>query len=135
MNEVKKVVNTDQTAVEADGTVVNERAEAVSTKTDSKTTIVNVIWYIYGLFAIILAMRFVLKLTGANPANSFVDFIYSVSGVLSAPFDSIFGVTKATGTRVTAVFEPSILVAIAVYALVAWGISKLLALNEPKTSI
>lgn len=100
-----------------------------------KTIFINVVWYVYGVIAILLALRFTLKLFAANPTNAFVEFIYNVSGVLSAPFDTIFGVTKrATGTAVS-VFEPSILVAIAVYALIAWGIVKILSINEKNTNL
>ena len=56
--------------------------------------------------------------------------MYSVTGVLSAPFDSIFGVTKATAGTTKSVFEPSIIVAAAVYALIAWGIVKLITINN-----
>jgi len=130
MQEVKKVIETDQRAATDEGTVVTERARTEKTEVDPKVTASNIIWYIYGFIAIILALRFILKLTGANPGNAFVSFIYAVSGVFSAPFDSIFGVTKASAGTVSSVFEPSILVAIAVYALIAWGLTKLLTLNE-----
>lgn len=97
---------------------------------NAKTVFINAVWYVYGLVAILLALRFTLKLFAANPANAFVEFTYNVSGVLSAPFDTIFGVTKRTAGTVVSVFEPSILVAIAVYALIAWGIVKILSINE-----
>jgi len=113
-----------------DGAVVRERTSSVESKQNPKMTIVNLVWYLYGLATILLALRMILKLTGANSGNGFVSFIYSVSGVLSAPFDSIFGVTSAEAGSTQSVFEPSILVAIAVYALIAWGITKLLTLNE-----
>ncbi len=94
---------------------------------------VNLVWFVYGLVAILLALRMLLKLLGANSNNSFVDIIYSVSGVLSAPFDSIFKVASAQAGATKSVFEPSILVAIAVYALIAWGITKLLTLNDHRS--
>lgn len=118
------------TGVDEEGAVVRERTSSVATKADSKVTAVNFIWYIYGLVAILLGIRMVLKLFGANSANAFVDFVYAVSGVLSAPFDTIFGVTRAESGTTESVFEPSILVAIAVYALIAWGVSRLLIINE-----
>lgn len=131
MNEVKqRVVKTDRTGVAPNGAVVEEQTKSVKSQTNPKTTVANVVWYLFGLVAILLAIRFVLKLTGANPTNGFVDFIYSITGFLSAPFDSIFGVAETSGRVITSVFEPSILVAIAVYGLVAWGIVKLLTLNE-----
>ena len=116
--------------VDQDGAVVRERTSSVESKSNPKTTVVNLVWYIFGLVAILLALRLILKLTGANSSNGFVSFIYSVSGALSAPFDSVFGVKSAEAGSTKSVFEPSILVAIAVYALIAWGITKLLTLNE-----
>jgi len=135
VDQVKRVVERDNTTVDSEGAVVREETQATSTKIDSKITVANVIWYIYGFVAILLALRFILKLFGANSANAFVSLVYSLSGVLSAPFDSIFGVARNATETVSSVFEPSILVAIAVYALVAWGIAKLLTLNEPKTTV
>lgn len=134
-DQLKRVVQRDNTTIDGEGAVVREKTQATSTQVDSKVTTANIIWYVYGFIAILLALRFILKLTGANTENSFVNFVYSVSGILSSPFDSIFGVTKATSGSVSSVFEPSILVAIAVYALIAWGIAKLLTLNEPRQAI
>jgi len=130
----KKVTETNQQSVDESGANVDQKVSKVETSSDAdtKTTISNVIWYIYGVIAILLGIRFILKLTGANAANGFVDFVYSLSGIFSKPFDSIFGVTTADAGQTESVFEPSILVAIAVYALIAWGIAKLLTLNEAK---
>jgi hypothetical protein len=81
----------------------------------------------------LLAFRFALKLFGANPSSGFVDFVYNITGILTAPFDKIFSVASPeTGDVVRSVFEPSILVAAAVYALIGWGVVKLLDLNKPK---
>ena len=125
--EVNNGVTESGTSVQQETTETHTTANA-----DNKTTAVNAIWYIYGVIAVLLSIRFVLRLLGANSANAFVDFIYAVSGVLSAPFDSIFGVTTAEAGRTESVFEPSILVAIAVYALIAWAVVKLLRINETK---
>lgn len=126
----RKVTETKKEGVNESGEVVRERTQRVDTKTDNKTMVVNFMWYIYGFVALLLGIRMLLKLFGANSTNGFVDFIYSVSGVLSAPFDSIFGVTSTEAGNTESVFEPSILVAIAVYALVAWGVTKFLTLSE-----
>lgn len=128
----QKIVSTDRTGLAQDGTTVNEQTKSIQTDANPKNTVANAVWYVFGFIAILLAIRFVLKLAGANPNSGFVDFIYSASGILSAPFDNIFGVAKATTGNTTSVFEPSILVAIAVYALIAWGIVKLIRLNEAK---
>lgn len=133
MAEYKETVTTKQDAgVDQTGAQVQQRTKQVDTTVaaDSKTTAGNVVWYILGFIEVLLAFRFVLKLFGANPNSGFVDFIYSITGVLTAPFDNIFGVSSAANGTVRSVFEPSILVAAAVYALIAWGIVKLLNLNR-----
>ncbi len=126
----QKVTRTEGDAVTDTGKVIRESTTSSESSVGAKTTAVNFIWYIDGLVTLLLGMRMLLKLLGANVGNGFVDFIYSVSGVLSAPFDNIFGVASATAGSTRSVFEPSILVAIAVYAGIAWGISKLFSLNQ-----
>lgn len=133
MSEFKETVTTKQAeGVDESGTQVQQSTRTVDSSAGSKTTVANIIWYIVGLIGILLAFRFVLKLLGANPNSGFVDFIYTVSGVLTAPFDNIFGVATAQAGEVNSVFEPSILVAIAVYSLIGWGLTKLLTLNSSK---
>lgn len=133
MADIKQTVTrTEDSGVDSDGAEVQQQTERVQTKAgvDAKTTSQNVVWYVLGSIEILLGFRFVLKLLGANVASGFVDFIYNVTGVLTAPFDSIFGVTKTLAGETQSVFEPSILVAAAVYALIAWGIVKLVTINQ-----
>jgi hypothetical protein len=133
MVDIKQTVTrTEDTGVDTNGAEVQQQTKRLQTETavDTKDTVQNIVWYILGFIEILLAFRFVLKLLGANPASGFVNFIYSITGILTAPFDSIFGVTRATAGETRSVFEPSILVAGAVYALIAWGIVKLITINQ-----
>lgn len=133
MAEFKETVTTSQDAgVDETGAQVQQKTRRVDTSVaaDGKTTTANVVWYIVGFILILLAFRFVMKLLGANPDSGFVNLIYAVTNVLTAPFDNIFGVTRATAGEVRSVFEPSILVAGAVYALIGWGIVKLINLDR-----
>jgi hypothetical protein len=137
MADVKQTVTKTQAeGVDESGAAVQQQTKAVHTEApaDSKTTASNFVWYILGFIEVLLAFRFVLKLFGANRASGFVDFIYTISGVLTAPFDNIFGVTAAKAGETRSVFEPSILVAAAVYALIAWGIVRLITINENRAS-
>jgi hypothetical protein len=126
------VTKTEERGVDSSGAQVQQQTKRVQTTdvTDPKTTAQNVVWYILGLIEILIGLRFVLKLLGANPASTFVEMIYDVTGILTAPFDSIFGVASAQAGNVKSVFEPSILVAAAVYALIAWGVVKLITINK-----
>ncbi len=133
MTEVNETVTTKQDAgVDATGAQVQQKSRSIDTNVvaDSTTTASNFVWYILGVIEVLIGLRFILKIFGANPNSGFVDFIYTVTGVLTAPFDNIFGVTSTKSGDVHSVFEPSILVAAAVYALIAWGIVKLLNLNR-----
>lgn len=108
------------------------RREVVSERTSAPTTVVlqRTVWYIVGVIVVVLAIRFVLLLLGANEGNGFVDFIYGFSGVFAAPFYGIFSYQPSYGQST---FETSTLVAIAIYALVGWGIAKLTTLGSNRT--
>lgn len=137
MSEIKETVTrSTESGISESGEQVEQQTKKIDTSVSAsgRTVAENIIWFIYGTIAILLAFRFVLKLFGANPSNAFVDLIYSITGVLTAPFDSIFGVTKSASGSVSSVFEPSILVAIIVYGIVAWGIVKLINLNKSSQS-
>lgn len=139
MAEYKQTVTkAEQEGVTEDGSQVVSQTKRVQTEAtpDSRVMATNVVWFFVGLIEVILGLRFIFKILGANPASGFISFLYSVSGFLSAPFDNIFGV-KATATQQgISVFEPSILVAMLVYLLLGWGIVKLLHLNHrPGTEV
>lgn len=93
------------------------------------TLVGRIIWYIGGVISILLAFRFVLALLGANPASAFAHFIYNVTTPLVSPFFGLFGYTPTYGVSRLEVFT---LVAIAVYALVAWGLVKLVTIARPE---
>ncbi len=83
---------------------------------------------IYGLFALVegfLALRFIMKMFGANAENGFVSWLYEMSGVLLDPFRGIFPTTVFQNTFV---FEFSTLFAIVIYAIAAILIFALLDL-------
>ncbi|MEX1112591.1 MAG: YggT family protein [Candidatus Andersenbacteria bacterium] len=87
----------------------------------------QVIWYILGVLEVLLAFRFLLRLFGANPASGFVSFIYGVSAPFIAPFRAIF----PTPAFDQSVLEWSTLIAMVVYAVVAYGIIHLLQIGKP----
>lgn len=88
-------------------------------------TIEYLIYFFAGLLEILLAFRLVLKLMGASLASAFVGLIYGITGIFIAPFEGIFRRGFAQGVETTSVLEPATLVAIIVYAVLAWGIVKL----------
>jgi uncharacterized protein YggT (Ycf19 family) len=88
-----------------------------------------VVGLIVGIVDVLIAGRFLLKLLGASDQSSFVSFIYGVTAPLVGPFRGIFGNSGAANN----VFEPAALVAIAVYALIGWGVVVLIRIaTAPK---
>jgi len=92
--------------------------------TDSQT-VEYLIYFFFGAIEILLAFRLVLKLMGASLSSAFVNFIYSVTGIFILPFEGIFRRGFAQGLETTSVIEPSTVVAVIVYVILAWGIVKL----------
>jgi len=84
------------------------------------------IYFALGVLEILLAFRLILKLMGASTSSGFVKLIYSLSGIFVYPFEGIFSRWLSPGLETTSVFEPSTLVAIIVYAVLVWGLVKLL---------
>lgn len=89
----------------------------------------QVIWYILGVVEALLVARILLKLVGANLNSGFTSFVYSVSTPLAAPFRGVLGTTTSS----TNVIEWSTIIAMVVYAAVAFGLVKLFQLIKPTT--
>lgn len=90
----------------------------------------QVVWVLLGLIEILIGLRVLLKAIGANPANSFAQFIYNAAGFFAWPF---FGLTASPASGNMIIEIPSI-IAMIVYALFAWGIVQIIWLfYRPRT--
>ncbi|MGH2479901.1 MAG: hypothetical protein ACRDHW_09625, partial [Ktedonobacteraceae bacterium] len=81
-----------------------------------------VIYFVLAVLEIILLLRLFFRLFGANQDNGFITFLYSLSHVFVAAFNGIFH-DQTIGSN--GVFEVSTIIAMIVYALLAWGIVSL----------
>lgn len=108
------------------------RSVRAADRADGPLVFHKVVWYIAGIIIALLALRVVFLLLAANQGSPFVDLVYGLSGIFAAPFFGIFGYTPAYGQSV---LEVSSLVAIAIYALIAWGIAKLATLTSNRTDV
>lgn len=91
----------------------------------------KMIYWVLALLEILLVFRLVLKLLGANTGSVFVSFIYSVSQAFVMPFIGVFRSPAAQGIETQSVLEPATLIAMIVYALIAYGIIKLVEIYRP----
>lgn len=94
-------------------------------KVTSTQTTGRVVYYIFGILEVLLTFRLVFKLAGASQGSVFVGFIYQITRIFILPFEGIFRRGVAQGVETTSILEPSTIVALIVYTLLAWGIVKL----------
>ncbi len=97
-------------------------------KAAQSQTIAYIVYFLFGVIEILLLFRLVFRLSGANPGSSFVSFIYSLTQLFIMPFSGIFPQASTQGVVTTAVLEPATLVALVVYAVLAWGITQLVVI-------
>jgi len=81
----------------------------------------QIIWLLLGILEGLLALRFVLKLIAANPASPIAAFIYSITNLFLLPFAGLTATPSAGGM----VLELSTMIAMVVYALIAWAIERI----------
>ncbi len=115
-NNINPVVNT------------TTRNTSIKSTATSSQTVEHLIYYIFGIMEVLLAFRLIFKLAGASHSSAFVGLIYGLTGIFILPFEGIFRRGFAQGVETTSVLEPSTLVALIVYAVLAWGIVKLLGI-------
>lgn len=104
-----------------------ENSEAVyedrnQSRANIRYWITTVTYFLLGVLEIILLLRFIFRLLGANQYNGFIMFLYGLSHVFVAAFNGIFN-DQTLGRA--GVFEVSTIIAMLVYALIAWGIVSL----------
>jgi hypothetical protein len=81
----------------------------------------QLIYWVFGLIEGLILVRLILKVLGANQTAGFAQFIYGITAPLVAPFMGLF----SNPAYQNSVLELSSIVALIVYALVAWLLAKL----------
>lgn len=89
----------------------------------------QVIWYVLVVIEVLIALRVILKIIGANPASGFVNLVYSITDMLVLPFQGIVRTTVSGNSIV----EWSSVIAAIIYLLIAWGLVYLLQFIKPVT--
>lgn len=119
-NEADTVPN-NRTDEESDPVIATQ----VETAATSFQTIEYLVQFFFGALEILLVSRLVFKLAGASSMSAFVSFIYGLTGIFILPFEGIFRKGTSQGLETASILEPATLIALIVYAILAWGIVKL----------
>ncbi|HEU5330708.1 MAG: YggT family protein [Thermomicrobiales bacterium] len=123
-NERRNVMTPDGEVVGQE-VVSSEMVDNVEARRSSANWIAGLVYFIFGVIEILIALRILLKLLAANPNAGFAQFIYSVTRPLVAPFEGIVGTPSASNGSV---FEVSSVLAIIIYLILSWIIVRLLQL-------
>ena len=109
--------------VDPAGNRVESRDEVYVDRNQSRANtrywITTVTYFVLGVLEVILGLRLLFRLLGANQDNGFITFLYGLSHIFVGAFNGIFN-DQTIGRQ--GVFEISTLIAMLVYALIAWGI-------------
>ena len=99
-------------------TVVNQ-----SSHQDVGYKVKDFVYLIAGIIELLLLIRIILTLLGANRGNAFASFIYSVTYPIVSPF---FGLFNNTFTYGVSRLEVETLVAMLVVAGISWAIARII---------
>jgi hypothetical protein len=80
----------------------------------------QLIWLGLILLEALILLRVGLKVIAANPSNPFAAFIYGLSDIFLFPFQGLVGTPTSGGS----VLELSSLIAMVVYAFLAWAFER-----------
>ena len=86
---------------------------------------VEMIYLLFGIVDAFLLVRLVLKVLAANPNVPFTGFVYGVSEFFLVPFRGLL----PSWVSGHSILEPSVVIAILVYALIGYGLARLLAIT------
>ena len=78
------------------------------------------VWLLFGILDALIALRIGLKLIAANPDSPIAVFVYGFTSLFLAPFAGLTGTPAAGGM----VLEISSVIAMVVYALIAWALER-----------
>ena len=80
----------------------------------------QLIWLVFGVLEVLIALRIGLILVGANPGSPVVAFIYGITSLFLIPFVGLIGSPTIGGL----VLEISSMFAMLIYALIAWVVER-----------
>lgn len=131
MQEDEQTTEVRETNAQVGDTNVQKQTVKKSSPTSGVVVAQRIIWFFAGFITVMLGLRVLLLALAANQGNFFVDFVYALGGFFSAPFAGIFG-SPSYGEFF---FDTASVVAIVVYALLAWGLAKLITLTRPNEEV
>jgi len=110
-------------SVVSEGAPVAPESEVVSSFNPGWRA-VQLVYLVFGVIDGLLVIRLILKLLGANPQAAFANWVFNVTAFFMAPFHNLLPTIGNEQSQL----EMSVVIAILVYALIAWAIGRFVAI-------
>jgi hypothetical protein len=94
----------------------------------------RIVGTIISIIDLILVLRFILKLFGANAGNSIVQGLYDITQPFIGLFEGIFSSMKTNLFGMSGVFEPATVIAIIIVGLIGAVLLKLISTGSGRRS-
>ena len=110
---------------------LHEKVRGIATA-DQNSNIARLVYIVYFVFAaleLLLGVRMLLHLIGANSTNGFAAFINTLSGLFVGPFATLFQNPAFGGI----VLEVTTMIAMIAYAIVGWLVGRVVWLTLSRT--
>jgi hypothetical protein len=105
----------------------NKKTESTYTnKQVDKSLTRRIMIVVFGVVEVMLGARFIFKLAGANPENALIKGLYGATNFMVTLFESIFSPITNDGLETVSVIEPGTIIAMVVFALIAFAVFKLM---------
>ncbi len=91
----------------------------------------RIMWSMLAFLEILLAFRFVLRMIAANPNSGFAVLIYGITGIFVGPFNGLIATPASGGSSL----EVTTLIAMAVYAMIFWGVAYVIRIVVDRPNI
>jgi hypothetical protein len=127
VEEIDVVKIGSQGEIEHHEKIVEDRGAARRQNIDR---LVQFIWLVFSLLDALLGLRFLLKLIAANPTSPFAHLIYTFTNLFMWPFAGLTSSPAAGGM----VLELPAIIAMVIYALMAWVLISLVGILFTGTS-
>jgi YggT family protein len=108
-----------------------ERGIAAANQNSATARVVKIVYFLFGTLELLLLVRVILRLIGANAENGFASLITS----LTAPFVTLFAnLVEDPVLSATSTLEITTIVAMIAYAIAAWFAGRMiwLLLSRPR---
>ena len=108
-----------------------KRAMDAANQNSAIARVIRIVYFLFGVLEVLLGLRIVLHMLAANPSNGFAALVYGITEPFTFLFSTLFA-NPAFGNG--GVLELTTIVAMVVYAILAWIIGRVvwLVLSRPR---